>query len=154
VILGTNIEINASTGTLTTAEGPACPYGVVQPGCVAHDVQRVVTAGVGRALGFNMIANPDSTMFHTIRWGELRQRAIDPGTLQGICDIYPRGQQTPGCPPPAVDPLPEGPDEDPDGEETGCGCTSTGSPLWGFLGLALLLGLSRQRPRSPAARRD
>lgn len=154
-ILGANIEINATTGTLTTADGPACPNGVVQPGCVAHDVQRVVTPGIGRALGFKLISNPDSTMANILQWGELRQRAIDPGTLQGICDLYPRGQPTPGCPPPSDNPPPDGTDGDGmDSEDKGCGCTSTGSPLWGFLGLALLLGLSRQRPRPPAARWD
>jgi hypothetical protein len=167
VITGARLEINGTGGTLTTVEGSPCPQpGVVQPGCVGFDVQRLITTGIGQALGFALIPRTDSTMAQRVTWGELSKRTIDPGTQQGICELFPRGQPTPGCPTtPAADGgtatdggtsadagtgtdggTPGGGTEPPPEEPTppaksGCGATSS-APLLGAL--VLLLGLRRR----------
>ncbi|WP_224243101.1 MYXO-CTERM-anchored inactivated metalloprotease [Hyalangium gracile] len=98
VIRAALLEINASAGNLTTDDGKPC-VGPVAPGCVGWDVQRVMTSAIGQALGFALITRLDSTMVKRVTWGETRQRVIDPGTLQGICELFPPGQPTPECPP-------------------------------------------------------
>lgn len=88
-------------------------------------------------------------MYRRPAWGETRQRSLDPGTLQGLCEVYPRGQPTPGCslpePDPITQPKPE-PEPEPVTEElpTKQGCSTTSAPP--LLGaLMLLLGLRRAR---------
>ncbi|HVG56963.1 MAG TPA: MYXO-CTERM-anchored inactivated metalloprotease [Hyalangium sp.] len=133
LIAGTNIELNASLGTLTTVDSPPCPQGVVQPGCVAGDVQSLVTRSIGEALGLALVSRADSTLSSTLPWGDTQKRVIDPGTLQGLCELYPRGKPTPDC----ALPEPETP-----GDDDGCSAASS-TPLLGAL--VLLLGIWRRR---------
>jgi uncharacterized protein (TIGR03382 family) len=137
LIVGTNIELNASLGTLTTVDSPPCPQGVVQPGCVAGDVQSLVTRSIGEALGLALVSRTDSTMSSTLPWGDTQKRVIDPGTLEGFCKLYPRGQPTPDC----ASTLPE-PGTPGDDDSDGCSATSS-TPLLGAL--LLLLGAWRRR---------
>ncbi|KFE67332.1 hypothetical protein [Hyalangium minutum] len=104
-------------------------------------------------------------------WGETLQRAIDPGTQQSICELFPSGQPTPDCPTPestdggtatdagtvadagTIADAGTGADagtpgdgdepheEPPPPEKSGCGATSA-APLLGAL--VLLLGLRRR----------
>ncbi|WP_375771487.1 hypothetical protein NR798_11460 [Archangium gephyra] len=138
-ILGGLIELDASLGTLTTADGSPCARGSVTPGCVGHDVQGLMTRSIGEALGFALLARTDSTMTTSLSWGDTRKRVLDAGTLEGLCALYPRGQPTPGCvsasPPP--DPAPETP------PKGGCDASASG-PL---LGAAVLLLRAIRRPR-------
>jgi uncharacterized protein (TIGR03382 family) len=140
-IVGTNIELNAGSGRLTTVDSPACPQGVVQPGCVVADVQSLVTRSIGEALGLALLSREDSTMSDRLDWGDTRKRVIDPGTLQGLCELYPRGKPTPDC---ATTPGPG--DGDGDEEDSGCSTTSS-APLLGVL--VLLLGALRTRRAPP-----
>ncbi len=96
-ILGTEISLNNSNGMLTTLDGPPCDQGVIEPGCVIGDVQSLVTRSIGEGLGLALLTRTDSTMSRVLPWGDTQKRIIDPGTLQGICETYPRGLPTPGC---------------------------------------------------------
>ncbi|MFL5350190.1 MAG: MYXO-CTERM-anchored inactivated metalloprotease [Hyalangium sp.] len=142
-IADANIELNASLGTLTTADGPPCARGVVAPGCVAGDVQSLVTRSIGETLGLALVQRTDSTMSLALPWGDTQKRVIDPGTLQGLCTLYPRGQPTPECEdshlPDAGTP---GDTEPPPSNKSGCSAT-TSAPLLGAL--VLLLGARRRR---------
>jgi hypothetical protein len=154
-LVGAHIELNASNGTLTTVDGPPCAPGTTAPNCVAADVQSLVTRSIGEALGFALVARTDSTMSSRLDWGDKQKRAIDPGTLQGLCELYPRGQPTPGCarvnPPDAGAPDAGTPDagmpdtETPEGPappKSGCSAAPT-VPLLGAL--VLLLGARRRQ---------
>jgi hypothetical protein len=149
-IIGAHIELNASSGLLTTVDGPPCPPGAPAPDCVAGDVQSLVTRSIGESLGFALVARADSTMSRRLDWGDIQKRTIDPGTLQGLCELYPRGQPTPECThlgaPDAGAPG-SGDGGDPPGESappSGCGCgTTRTAPLLGAL--VLLLGIRGAR---------
>ncbi|ABF92261.1 hypothetical protein MXAN_5248 [Myxococcus xanthus DK 1622] len=170
-ILGTEISLNNSNGMLTTLDGPPCDEGVIEPGCVIGDVQSLVTRSIGEGLGLALLTRTDSTMSRVLPWGDTQKRIIDPGTLQGICETYPRGLPTPGCiistdggVPDGGDGVPSGDggvqeadggvpdagDSVPDGDggaPSKSGCTTTSSvPLLGAL--MLLLGARRTRQRS------
>ncbi|NVJ08112.1 hypothetical protein HUW63_23075 [Myxococcus sp. AM001] len=161
-ILGTNISLNNSNGMLTTLDGPPCDQGVIEPGCVVGDVQSLVTRSIGEGLGFALLTRTDSTMSRDLPWGDTQKRIIDPGTLQGICETYPRGLPTPGCPLPTDGGVPDGGDGVPDGGDgvpdggdgvpdddapSKSGCTTTTSvPL--LAGLMFLLGARRTRQSS------
>ncbi|WP_309893365.1 hypothetical protein [Archangium sp.] len=143
-IVGARIELNASSGMLTTVDGPPCPQGTIGSDCVVGDVQSLVTRSIGEALGFALVARTDSTMSSRLDWGDTQTRTIDPGTLQGLCELYPRGQPTPGCtnvvPPDAGTPDAGTPEEPPPPKS---GCSATPSvPLLGAL--VLLLGTRRR----------
>jgi hypothetical protein len=148
-IFGARIELNDSKGMLTTVDGPPCPQGTIRSDCVVADVQSLVMRSIGEALGFALVARTDSTMYNRLPWGDTQKRIIDPGTLQGLCEVYPRGQPTPDCasvaPPDAGTETPPdaGSPEEPAPPSTGgFGCGSTSSaPLLGAL--MLLLGIQR-----------
>jgi len=152
-ILGTVISLNNSNGMLTTLDGPPCDQGVIEPGCVVGDVQSLVTRSIGEGLGFALLSRADSTMSRLLPWGDTQKRVIDPGTLQGICETYPRGLPTPGCIISTDGGVPDGGDSGSDGgggAPSKSGCTTTSSvPLLGAL--MLLLGARRTRQRSIAS---
>ncbi|WP_421543540.1 MYXO-CTERM-anchored inactivated metalloprotease [Myxococcus fulvus] len=97
-MIGTVISLNHSHRMLTTVDGPPCDAGVIGTGCVVGDIQSLVTRSIGEGVGFALLSREDSTMSRGLPWGDTRKRVIDPGTLQGLCETYPRGQPTPGCP--------------------------------------------------------
>lgn len=147
-IVDANLELNASSGTLTTADSPPCAVGAPAPNCVARDVQGYVTRSIGEALGLAQVQRLDSTMTSTQLWGDTQRRTIDPGTRQGLCTLYPRGQPTPECEssdtPDAGTP---GGDEPPPAKS---GCSATASaPLLGAL--VLVLGVRRRRSTPSAS---
>ncbi|MCP3099289.1 hypothetical protein LZ198_10440 [Myxococcus sp. K15C18031901] len=139
-IVGSDIQLNPSSGRLSTGDGPRCPNPTrAEPGCMGFDVQALVTRSIGEVLGLALQQREDSTMYLQLSWGEPGRRVIDPGTLQGICDLYPRGQSTPGgCSVPT--PVDENLNED----ESGCAATGS-APL--LAGLVLLLGAGYRRRR-------
>lgn len=165
-IFGARIELNASKGMLTTVDGPPCPQGTIRSDCVVADVQSLVTRSIGETLGFALVARTDSTMSSRLPWGDTQKRIIDPGTLQGLCEVYPGGQPTPDCaseappdagaetppdagtetPPDAGTETPPDagtPEEPPPPTKGGYGCGSMSSaPLLGAL--MLLLGIRRR----------
>ncbi|MDY7232578.1 MYXO-CTERM-anchored inactivated metalloprotease [Hyalangium rubrum] len=151
-IVGAHIALNSSNGTLSTVDSPPCAPGTHAPDCVSGDVQSLMTRSIGEALGFALVDRLDSTMARRLDWGDTQKRVIDPGTLQGLCELYPRGQPTPGCaiqsPPDAgtpggtdggVNPPKE---EEPAPSKGGCGAAPT-VPLLG----ALVLWLAARRRR-------
>lgn len=91
VAVDADIELNSSTFLMTTISSPPCEVGRESVQCVAYDVQNTVTHEIGHAVGFDHVADPNSTMAPTAPIGETSKRVIDMGTAEGFCSTYPRG---------------------------------------------------------------
>lgn len=96
-ILDADIELNAASFFLTTADSPACPSGFPSQSCVAYDIQATATHEVGHLLGLDHTSAPGSLMNVSTSSGDLSKRTIDDGTAQFVCDAYPKGQPSQDC---------------------------------------------------------
>ena len=102
-IVDADIELNAaphadgSRNLFTAVASPPCPADAPAPSCVAIDIQNTLTHEIGHVIGLDHTVSPDSTMAPTASIGETDKRILDSGTIQGLCDIYPRGQPSPTC---------------------------------------------------------
>ena len=96
-IYDADIELNASphfdgtTFVFTTVPSPPCEPGKEAVTCSAIDVQNTVTHEIGHVFGLDHVDIAGSTMEPSAPLGETRKRILDPGTVQGFCDTYPRG---------------------------------------------------------------
>jgi hypothetical protein len=105
LILDADIELNAAPHTdgpgflFTTISSPPCEPGKEAVTCVATDVQNTVTHEIGHALGFDHVSVPASTMEPYAPTGDVAKRLIDPGTQDGFCSTYPKGQPPSSCDP-------------------------------------------------------
>ena len=144
-ILDVDIEFNASPqlggvpGYLfTTVDAPVCTA-VESPACVARDIQNTLTHELGHALGFAHAPGPDSTMYAYAQYGETSKRTLDPGTIEGLCSVYPAVANARECTQSTTDALSTGTLRVT--AET-AGCSSLGL---GPGGLALVAWLLRRR---------
>lgn len=96
-ILDATIQLNAAHWLFTTVDSPPCREGAEATTCVASDVQNTVTHEIGHLLGLDHVPGASSTMSATAPLAETSKRAIDPGTRDGFCHIYPRANPTPSC---------------------------------------------------------
>lgn len=138
VLVDSDVEFNAADGYFTTVDGPPCDAGSESLGCVVDDVQNTATHELGHVLGLAHSPDPTSTMFATAPPGETSKRVLDPGSLQFVCDVYPRGQPSRDCAPDA------GPPGQPDGGTSAGsgGCSSAGTGAGPAAAMVLLLGLA------------
>ena len=97
VLLEADIQLNGASWLYTTVDAPKCPNDAPATDCVATDVQNTVTHEVGHLLGFDHAQVVGSTMQATAPPGETSKRAIDEGTREGLCAVYPRTGETPVC---------------------------------------------------------
>lgn len=103
VLYDADIEVNTaphsdgSRFVFTTVNSPPCPLGSEATTCVAVDIQNTMTHEVGHFLGFAHVDVPGSTMELSAPVGETSKRIIDPGTANGFCLVYPRGQPPAPC---------------------------------------------------------
>lgn len=102
-ILDADVELNAAHHRFTTADGPACaPSGegcacpTAAP-CVLTDVQNTMTHEVGHVFGLDHTSDPGSVMYRSAPPGETSKRALDPGTLDFVCSVYPRDLPPQAC---------------------------------------------------------
>ena len=96
-IYDADIELNAAK-VLTAVDSPPCPpTGPFLQSCVAFDIQNTLTHEVGHFFGLAHDPNTESTMYFSAAPGELKKRALDPGTQQFVCDAYPRGLPSQPC---------------------------------------------------------
>ncbi len=96
VVTDADIELNAASFLFTTVDSPPCS-GTLAPTCVATDLQNTMTHEIGHLVGFDHVTNPGSTMLATAPTGETSKRVIDPGTIEGFCSTYPRGEPPTPC---------------------------------------------------------
>jgi hypothetical protein len=96
-IYDADIELNSADWLFTTVDSPPCVEGMEAVTCVATDVQNTLTHEIGHFLGFDHVNNPNSTMAPTAPIGETSKRVLDPGTQDGFCTTYPRGQPPTPC---------------------------------------------------------
>lgn len=108
-----------------------------QPGDERVDIQNTLTHEVGHLAGFAHSPDPESTMFSTGTFDELKKRDLTPDDAQGLCDVYPVGHE----------PM----------ESSGCGCRigrdgdadgATVGQLWLWAALALACRVTLRRRRS------
>jgi hypothetical protein len=131
VVTDADIELNAASFLFTTVDSPPCS-GTAAPTCVATDLQNTMTHEIGHLVGFDHVGNPGSTMLATAPTGEISKRVIDPGTAEGFCSTYPKGEPPTSCDVTASHHL------------VGSGTCSSASGLSGW---ALLMTVLRHRRR-------
>lgn len=139
VLVDADVELNAADGFFTTVDAPPCAAGTESLACVVDDTQNTATHELGHVLGLAHSPDPTSTMFATAPPGETSKRVLDPGSVQFVCDVYPRGQQSQDCA--APDAGPSGPPDGGTSAGSG-GCSSAGTGAGPAAGMALLLGLA------------
>jgi hypothetical protein len=83
---------------------------------VANDVQSFDTHEFGHFLGLAHAPDPSSTMYYLVPYADTSRRALDPGSLQFVCDVYPAGRASNDC---SLGTSPA---------NTAAGCTTAGSP--------------------------
>lgn len=135
VVTDADIELNAASFLFTTVDSPPCA-GAQAVTCVATDLQNTMTHEIGHLVGFDHVTNPGSTMLATAPAGETSKRVIDPGTADGFCSTYPKGEPPTPCDASASHHL-----------VGNAACSSAGlAPLWS-LGLMTLLRHRVRRKR-------
>ncbi len=161
-IVDADMELNAWDGSGPSPPGfyftcvdpslPTCALGAPgQTGCIATDVQNVVTHEAGHVLGLGhsqsqycyplVPAANEATMCATASLGETAKQTLAPDDVVGICAIYVAGAPTrvtcngSGL----LDPRPPSACQQP----SGCGCGTAGAEGW--LALAALLLWRRGR---------
>jgi hypothetical protein len=141
-IFDADIEMNASK-VLTAVDAPPCPPNLLSQSCVAFDIQNTLTHEIGHFMGLAHDPSTESTMYFSASPGELKKRALDPGTQQFVCDVYPRGLPSQPCVVRAVtnnDPMPAS------------ACSAMPGAAMAVAALVVLLILPVLRP-VPASRR-
>ena len=92
----------------------------------AWDVGNTITHEAGHVLGLDHDAVPDSTMEFEAQPGETKKRELHPDDIEGLCTIYPVGEDLEPAEPPAD-------------EKNGCCRTVAHPPLSPLLLLALVI---------------
>ena len=148
-IVDADMELNAWDGVgssppgfyFTCVDPPAGACGAPgQNGCIAMDVQNVVTHEAGHVLGLGHSPVAGATMQATAPPGETTKRTLAQDDVDGVCAIYPSGQPTAVCYGSGqVAPRPSSACKQP----SGCGCGTAGAEGW--LGLVALLLWRRRR---------
>ena len=113
----------------------------------AFDIQDVLTHELGHFLGLGHSAVDDATMATASDMGDTFRRDLAPDDIDGLCTIYPDGDDTPDCP------VGAGPvDDDDEWGQNDCSCSSTesGAGASAFLLIAVAL-VGRQRRATSAA---
>jgi hypothetical protein len=96
-IFDADIEFNAGSYLFTTVDAPVCVAPNYSSACVDIDVQNTATHEIGHMLGLAHYPSLSSTMNASADPGETRKRVLDPGSLQFICDVYPKGRPSQSC---------------------------------------------------------
>jgi hypothetical protein len=96
-LLDADIALNGASWLYTTVDSPPCQTGMPATTCVATDVRNTLTHEIGHLLGFGHTEGKGSTMAAYAPIGDLTKRAIDDGTREGLCAVYPRAMPSPSC---------------------------------------------------------
>jgi len=137
-ILDADIELNTPGFIFTAVDSPPCIKPVYNQLCVATDIQNTLTHEFGHSLGLAHSCQMGSTMYASAAPTELGKRALDPGSKQFVCDVYPKNLPSQDCVSPAYN-----------GElgpvARGCGCSAGAGAGWAVIGL---VALARRRARA------
>jgi uncharacterized protein (TIGR03382 family) len=137
-IVDADIELNASQAFFTVVDAPPCDPMAESLDCVANDTQETATHEFGHVLGLSHSPDPGSTLYAYAPVGETSKRALDDGTRQFVCDVYPSGRPSEDCLAPDGGPI----------DSSGCSTAGTGSTpvlVAGVLGLLLLVARRGRR---------
>lgn len=135
-ILDSDIEFNTPQFLFTTVDAPRCPANQYALDCVTTDIRNTATHELGHLLGLGHIAIASSTMNASAVPGELSKRALDDGTKQFVCDVYPAGKPSKTC---VLRPV-----DETLGTKPACSCSN----VEGLASLAVLGALLRRRRRN------
>jgi len=130
-ILDADIELNSSGFLFTTVDSPICQPGNINSACVAIDLRDHVMPMLGIGVGLGFLPSSTSTMHSVSNLGELSRRTVDPGTLMGLCAIYPRGRGPTSCDGGAAPPDDAGMEVDGGAPSDGDDAGATGSDAGG-----------------------
>jgi hypothetical protein len=113
-------------------------YSTLDPPYVETDVSNTLVHELGHVLGLDHSPVVLSTMYESSPPGDLSKRSLHHDDIDGMCSIYPDGEETQGCE-----------EENPDSSSGGCGCASQDRSVQGlvFLLFGLVLALSLRRLR-------
>lgn len=145
-VLDADIELNAAGFVFSTVDGAACSNPPPRPAtnCVATDIRNTLTHEVGHIVGLDhpdLSPEPgidhtndrDCTMYSSASIGETNKRTLHQDDIDGLCAVYPKGQQTQAC-------------LKPENLRGDCGCSTAGAPVAGLAAALLaLVGVSRRR---------
>lgn len=137
-LVDADIEFNAGTFFFTDVDEPRCQNRRVHVGCVATDLQNTGTHEVGHLLGLDHTPVRGATMYATAVQGETSKRRLDSDDIEGVCAIYPRGEEG-SCDTQMFALENEG----------GCHCGSAGSAARDPILVALALWMARRFLRLP-----
>ncbi|NUO49620.1 MAG: matrixin family metalloprotease [Polyangiaceae bacterium] len=144
-----DIELNSDDATFTTGDSD-----------VNVDLLSILTHETGHFLGLAHTDVDGATMQTDYPPKSTTLRNLEQDDVDAICAVYPPDREA-ACTPDPVNGLGDECDEDPEGSESGCDCTSAGMPsdgLGGWLAVGMVTALaalshvrrSRGRPRTLA----
>jgi hypothetical protein len=140
VIVDADIEVNTEFYAYSASPDP-------QPNHV--DLRNTMTHEVGHFVGLDHTPISEATMYASAAEGETKKRTLEQDDIDGICHIYPTGDQDVECAP--EDGLNSNdPGSGSGSPDDGCGCASTRRSVpagWLLIALAGLsaLGIRRRR---------
>lgn len=91
-----DVELNGAAWFFTTIASPPCAE-TPGPLCNSTDIQNTMTHEIGHLMGLAHVPDEGSTMAQSANVGDLDKRVLDPGTVLGLCRIYPRGAPPAQC---------------------------------------------------------
>ena len=149
-IVDADIELNASAFDFTTSSGQPCSR-AGQTGCVSTDLRNTLVHEIGHVIGLDHTRVREATMYESAPPGETQKRTLAQDDVDGLCDIYPAGEETWICAP--AQPLARcGEGSGSAGART-AGCSSGGAGLSPLGMLAAWLWRRRVGARRGGARR-
>ncbi len=123
-IVDTDVEFNGVNFTFSTSDSAVDRM----------DIENTLAHEAGHMLGLDHSSNPDATMWGTAGPGELNKRDLTEDDVDGLCHVYPAGEDLPACP--------GGPPPPDDG---GCSAAGKSDSTSSLIGMAFLAYMFRRR---------
>ena len=122
--MDTDVEFNGVSFTFSTSDSAVDRM----------DIGNTLAHEAGHMLGLDHSSNPEATMWGTADLGELKKRDLTEDDVDGLCHVYPVGEDLPACP--------GGPPPPDDG---GCSAAGKSDSMLSLIGMAFLAYMFRRR---------